>query len=65
MLFQSKTMTCVVCTLNSGAAATVFWKFDGTHGDEKMTWFGFHALRDQVIIHTSDTAKSVFCMTSV
>lgn len=55
---------CVVCTLNSGAAATVFWTFDGTHEDEKMIWFGFHALQNQVIIRTSNTAKSVFCMTN-
>lgn len=54
---------CVVCTLNSGAAATVFWTFDGTHEDEKMIWFGFYALQNQVIIRTSNTAKSVFCMT--
>lgn len=52
-----------VCTLNSGAAATVFWAVDGTRGDEKMIWFGFYALQNQVIIRTSNTAKSVFCMT--
>lgn len=32
---------CVVCTPNSGAAATVSWRFHGTHEDEKMIWLGF------------------------
>lgn len=58
-----KTIECVVCTLNSGAAATVFWTFDGTHEDEIMIWFGFYAPQNQVIIRTSNTAKSVFCKT--
>ncbi len=55
---------CVAWTLNSGAAATVFWTyFDGTHEDEIMNWFDFYEPQNQVIIRTSNTAKSVFCMT--
>lgn len=38
---QKNDRECVVCTPNSGAAATVSWRFHGTHEDEKMIWLGF------------------------
>lgn len=60
---KQRRVWCLYSKLWCCCCQAVFWTFDGTHEDEKMIWFGSRALQNQVMIRTSNTAKSVFCMT--